>query len=235
MSPQRRVDPEWLDQLPPTDPGAMHTRRDLRRINALLRHPSIMAQALIAHAPPEGPRTLVDLGCGDGTFMLGLARRLASRWPNVSVTLLDRQDAVTSEAREGLAALRWKTEIVTADVFDFLETAGRSGLDVVTANLFLHHFTDDQLTQLFVRVSRSAQLFVSCDPRRTAWVREMSRLLWVIGCNRISIHDAVVSARAGFDGNELSALWPPGSAWRLHERTAQPFSHCFLARRTGAG
>jgi len=232
MIPARRLEPEWLDQLPATDPGAMHTRRDLRRINALLRHPAIMTQALIRHAPPAGPRTLLDLGCGDGAFMLGLARRLASRWPNVSVMLLDRQDIVKNEIREALMALTWKVETIAADVFDFLATE-QSRADIVTANLFLHQFTEEQLAGLFTRVARSTQLFVSCDPRRATWVREMSRLLWVIGCNRISIHDAVVSARAGFDGTELSVLWPAGREWRLHEHPAWPFTHCFLAQRTG--
>lgn len=234
MSLQRLVEPEWLDELPATDPDAVHTRRDIRRINALLRHTGIMARALIKHCPQDRPpRTLLDIGAGDGAFMLGLARRLASRWPNVTVILLDRHDIVKSETREAFAALQWKVETITSDVFDYLETAGHSGVDIITANLFLHHFTQEQLARLFTRVAQSARLFVSCDPRRTALVREMSRLLWVIGCNQLSIHDAVVSARAGFDGQELSALWPPGHDWQLHEHAALPFSHCFLARCTG--
>ena len=44
--------------------------------------------------------------------------------------------------------------------------------------------------------------------------------------------EAVVSARAGFRGKELSALWPTEGHWELHEQAVGLFSHCFVARRT---
>jgi hypothetical protein len=56
-------------------------------------------------------------------------------------------------------------------------------------------------------------------------------LLWAIGCNAVTRHDATVSVRAGFSGNELSALWPADSGWQLTERRAGFFSHVFVARR----
>ena len=36
----RRVEPELLDQLPPTSQRAMESRRDLRRVNWWMRKPS---------------------------------------------------------------------------------------------------------------------------------------------------------------------------------------------------
>jgi hypothetical protein len=42
----------------------------------------------------------------------------------------------------------------------------------------------------------------------------------------------VLSVRAGFSGNELSALWPADGGWQLTERRAGHFSHLFIARRT---
>jgi hypothetical protein len=56
-------------------------------------------------------------------------------------------------------------------------------------------------------------------------------LLGVIGCNRVTRHDAKISVRAGFAENELSALWPLDQGWRLRERQAGLFSHCFVAQR----
>lgn len=231
MSLPRIVEPELLDQLPADDPRAVRSRHDLKLINALLFHTRMMARGLIRHCGDDRPRTLVDLGSGDGTFILGVARRLASRWPNVSVTLLDRQDIVSGDTRAAFAALGWKVETVMADLFDFLEGIGPADADIITANLFLHHFTPQQLARLLARAAQAARLFVACEPRRTSWVRESSRLLWALGCNDVSVHDAVASARAGFTGKELSALWPTGENWELHERAAGPFGHCFVARR----
>ena len=71
---------------------------------------------------------------------------------------------------------------------------------------------------------------VACEPRRSKFVVEASRLLWAVGCNDVSVHDAVVSARAGFNDKELSTLWPHDPQWQTHEQTAGLFSHRFIAR-----
>jgi hypothetical protein len=231
MTLARRLDPEWLDQLPASDPRAIRSRRDLRRINALMGNARCIASALEKYAAGRTPRTIVDLGCGDGSFTLQVARRLARRWPNVKVILQDRQNIVSQTTRDGFASLKWQAEPVSADVFEFLAITPPESVDIITGNLFLHHFTDEQLTRLFEHASRLAWLFVACEPRRAKLVVELSRILWAIGCNDVSIHDAIASARAGFGGRELSALWPSRDQWQLGEWTATLFSHGFAARR----
>jgi hypothetical protein len=228
MSLPRRLEPEWLDHLPAEDPRAMRSRRDLTRVNRFMGNAGRMAAALARHAP-SAPRTIVDLGSGDGQFMLQVAQRLAPRWSDVTVVLLDQQNIVSQATRAGFAALRWRAEPTSADVFEFLAQARAT--DVVTANLFLHHFVDEQLTRLFAQVARMAALMVACEPRRSKLVVEASRLLWLAGCNDVSVHDAVVSARAGFSGRELSALWPRDAQWQLQEHAVGLFSHRFIARR----
>jgi hypothetical protein len=59
-----------------------------------------------------------------------------------------------------------------------------------------------------------------------------SRLLWAIGYNDVTRHDAVASVCAGFSGRELSALWPDKQNWRLTEQRTGAFSHLFIARET---
>lgn len=77
---QRCIEPELLDHLPASDPGAIRSRRDLVRVNLLMGHAAIMARSLLCGA--GRPRVLIDIGAGDGTFMLRVARRLAPRWPD---------------------------------------------------------------------------------------------------------------------------------------------------------
>jgi hypothetical protein len=234
MAAPRRVEPEWLDLLPADDPRARASRRDLSRVNTWMLQAGIMARSLIEHGGPTAPRALVDLGAGDGTFMLSVARRLAPRWPNVRVILLDRQSIVSPSTQAEFAALRWRCESIAMDVFDFFEQANPPAADVATANLFLHHFEQDQLARLLALVARSARLFVACEPRRGAFALLGSRRLWAIGANDVTRHDALASVRAGFDAAELSALWPEPAQWELHERAAGPFSHQFVARRRSA-
>jgi protein-L-isoaspartate O-methyltransferase len=231
MAAARRVQREWLDELPAADPRAIRSRRDLARINMWMLQPGIMARALARHAGGT-PRTILDLGSGDGTFMLRVASKLAPRWSNVTVILLDQQNIVSQATRNGFREFGWNVETVTADLFGGLKDGRLGDIDIVTANLVLHHFPEPQLSQLLTQVASMAPLFVACETRRAPLALLASRLIWFIGCNDVTRHDAVRSVEAGFDGNELSAAWPSATGWELHEHTARLFTHCFVARRT---
>ena len=230
---QRRVDPELLDQLPVEDPRATGSRHDLRRINAVMMQPRIVARALARHCK-TAPRTIIDLGSGDGTFMLKVARQFSPRWRDVTVTLLDRHDIVSRETRDHFTDLHWRAEPLAADVFDFLELMPHADIDAVIANLFLHHFEDWQLERLLKQAVRRAPLLVACEPRRGRLPLLLSAMTWAIGANEVTRHDVVASVRAGFRGQELSALWPEPDRWLLHEWAASPLSHCFVAVRKAA-
>jgi hypothetical protein len=231
----RRIEPELLDQLPANDERAIRSRRDLRRVNTLMGNTGVIASALLEACAGQPPRQLVDLGAGDGTFMLGLARRLAPAWPNVNVTLVDRQEIVKAETLREFGALSWSARTVAADVFDWLERAREARYDLVTANLFLHHFADAALTRLLELVSGRTHCFAACEPRRYPAALWASRWLWLLGCNQVTRHDAVTSVRAGFARCELSALWPGDGSWFLRDEAVGLFSHRFVAQRLNGG
>jgi hypothetical protein len=205
MAPSSRsVEKEWLDQLPAQDPRAVRSRADLRRVNALMGNARLIARHL------GEARRIADLGGGDGSLMRSVERKLKRK---LEVTIVDRV--------AGLEAL------------EFLAAPGRP-LDAIVANLFLHHLTEPELRRLFALAADRAPMFIACEPRRSRLALAGSRLVWSIGANHVTRHDAVVSVRAGFTGEELSALWPPAPGWTLSERSALPFSHLFTARRHAA-
>lgn len=225
----RSVEPELADHIPGDDPRALRFRRDLSRLNALTMTDRVMARTLLKHWGRVAPREIVDLGAGDGTFMLLVAQRLAPRWRDVTVKLVDQQDIVSAHVRNGFAALHWNIETVAVDVFEFLET--QSNVDIVTANGFLHHFTAERLTRLFGLAADRAKLIVAGEPRRTHFAREVSRFVWLLGCGEVIRHDVLASIRAGFVEKEISASWPTRDGWVIEERDAGPFWHTFAAKR----
>jgi hypothetical protein len=226
----RRLTPELLDALPAMDRRAIGSRRDLVRLNRIMRHDAIMAGVLRAGANTP-PRTMLELGAGDGTLMLRVARRLAPTWPRVAVTLLDRQDLMTDATRAAFADLGWRVKTIQADVFDMLTAASSDVYDAIAANLFLHHFEGAALRSLLAAAARRTPLFAAAEPRRAALALAGSRMIWALGCNDVSRHDARVSVEAGFKDRELSDAWPNGKAWSLEERRVGPFTHVFSARR----
>jgi hypothetical protein len=232
MSLSRCVQPETLDHLAENDPRAMRSRADLRRLNRVMGTRSIMLRAL-RHTVT--PRCIVELGAGDGTLMLGLARKLADHWPQVHLTLLDRQSLVEPGTIGAFHALGWHLELVKMDVLDWIRRPVSEPWDLVLANLFLHHFDDVQLAQLLPALADRSDALFACEPRRAWPALAGSRLVGLIGANAVTREDAVLSVRAGFAGHEMTALWPADEGgWKLREYAAGLFSHCFLAvRRTG--
>jgi hypothetical protein len=231
----RQVQPEILDTLAPTDPRAIHSRRDLQRINAIMRHHAIMARKLEKHYSDSASKKITELGAGDGEFLLRVAQKLngppaSSRqfFCDVNATLLDLQPNVSVTTIKAFDELGWRASASVTDVFNWPRTYS----DIVVANLFLHHFVDAKLTELLHLISQRTGLFIALEPRRAAWPLFCSRLLWAIGCNDVTRHDAVVSVRAGFSGNELSTLWPDKNKWELTEHVIGAFSHLFIARKT---
>ena len=235
MTHERRVEPELLDSLGPEDPSAIRSRRDLRRVHLAMRSLSILKSTISSLALGSPPRRILELGAGDGSLMLRLARSFGLQWPNVQLTLLDRTDVVDSATREAYELLGWSVSLQCADVFAWAGEAPTVTYDLCVANLFLHHFSDASLGTLLTAVSRRSRAFVACEPRRNRFSRWSSRCVGLIGGNHVTREDAVKSVDAGFTGRELSERWPashPG--WSVREFSAFPFTHCFTAARARA-
>jgi hypothetical protein len=225
---KRLVQPEFLDTLPPDDPAALRSRQDLRRVNGWMGNPRILARALLAHQPGRSPGGLLEIGAGDGDFFRRVAQRLPVPPAGATVTLLDRQPCISAATVAALARRGWRADIVAADVFD---APARPEPAAILANLFLHHFEDDRLAALLLKISRTTRLFIAVEPHRFSRPEWCGHLLRLIGCSAVTRHDAAVSIRAGFLGGELSTLWPDPARWELTEHRAGGFSHLFVARR----
>ena len=227
----RILQPEWLDTLPVSDPEAARSRADLQRVNAWLGHRRILVRALQS-APTRDVRRIVELGTGDGTLALALATKLSVRWPKVELALVDQQRLVTPQTVAGFRRVGWEPRVVQTDVLAW--PAAAEPADLIFANLFLHHFETSALRRILHAAAARTSCFVALEPRRNWVARAACELLWLIGCNRVTRHDARLSVCAGFRGHELSALWPEACGWSLREQSAGLFSHLFVATRPPA-
>jgi len=224
----RAVAPEWLDELPPQDPRAVASRRDLRVLNLCMGNARKIRKILAGLSDAASPMCVAELGAGDGTVFLRVARSLGRPRAGAKVFLVDRHPSVSTRTRDALAETGWDVEIVAADVCDWLP--GQASLDALIANLFLHHFEPDALAKLLRLMSQNSRSIVACEPRRCATALAFGCLLRLIGCNEVTRHDAPVSVRAGFRAGEISSAWLD-TQWELREERAGLFSHLFVARK----
>lgn len=239
---RRIVGTETLDQLQPDDPAAMQSRRDLMRVHRVMGTRTILSRGWRVLVSPERAASalrVLELGAGDGTLLLRLAASLAPAWPRVQLSLLDRHDAVAPGTLAAFARLGWSVQVLVTDVQAWATAHQEPALglpdsrwDLITCTLFLHHFNDTGLGLLLAAAASRCDRFFACEPRRSPAALLASHLVGALAANAVTRGDAVLSVRAGFQGDELSALWmSSGGAWRVREGRAGPFCHCFSARR----
>jgi hypothetical protein len=178
----RKLTPELLDHLPHDDPGAIRSRRDLRRINRFMGN-----DAWISSMIPKRANHITEIGAGDGHLIFDLAQQR----PDAEITAYD----LAPRPKHLPHAVKW----IQGDLFS---QAPPTEGGTLIANLFLHHFTDTQLHELGEWM-RSFQTVIINEPLR-------ARLPMLLGkiaspfVHPITRHDMRVSIEAGFSPGELA-------------------------------
>jgi hypothetical protein len=197
---ERVVLPEQLDSLPFDDPGARANRRELRYFNHFLGTKAWFSRQLVPRLQP-GDRVL-EIGAGEGHVIDHLARKVRGRGEmQASWVALDAQPVFSGHA---------SIEFV---VDDLLRYDGYAEAAVVFGNMILHQFEAGHLGKLGQNWINHARLLVFQEPARSRVHHALCGLA-TLPMSRVSRHDASVSIRAGFRGEELPGLLGlSGSEW----------------------
>jgi len=212
----RRVDPEILDSLPSEDPEAIGSRRDLRWINGIMGNHRWLNARIRTQMKP-GWRVL-ELGAGEGILGSRLVRRGVVPPPQLAgIDLAPRPTG-------------WPVESTWIQGNVFAEALPPA--EIVVANLFLHHFSPEELAQLGRRLPSVCRYLACSEPARRALHIWQGRLLaMVAGLNRVTRHDMPVSIRAGFLRRELPE-WLGISDWKIRVTTTLFGAYRLEAHRT---
>lgn len=197
---RRVVVPEILDRLAFDDPRARRARRDLVRINALMGNLRWIRRTLQGKSETIGVGSrVVEAGAGDGRLAAALA---ADGWQVTAIDLMPRPvscpenvEWIQTDVREGLNAVEG---------------------DILVANLFWHHFQDEELASLAPSIERFRGVIAS-EPRRSPYSRWLGMTL-VPFVNEVTRHDLFVSVRAGFRHGDLPKQWDlRDDGWQMEE------------------
>ena len=180
-----------LDHAPPD--LARASLRDLARVNRFLGGYYVLGRLFSSIVKPADSFSVLDIGAASGDMGAAIRRR----YPRALVTSLDYKGDHLAQAADPK---------VVADAFRL--PFGPASFDFVFSSLFLHHFTNDQVVELFRsfhRLARRAVLAIDLDrgPLAYHFLPNTRRLF---GWHDITISDGQISVAAAFQKDELLAL-----------------------------
>ena len=140
-------------------------------------------------------------------------------FPNARVTSLDYKADHLSEAAEPKVA---------GDAFHL--PFRPASFDFVFSSLFLHHFTNEQVVDLFASfrtIARRAVLAIDLDRGPLAYYF-LPNTRWLFGWHDITINDGQISVGAAFKREELLTLAGRAGLGRARVRVHRPWSRLSL-------
>jgi methyltransferase family protein len=210
---QRFIVPEMLDHAPPD--VARASLRDLARINRYLGGYYVLGKLFQSVAKPGDRFSVLDIGAASGDMGAAIRRR----YPRAQVTSLDYKGDHLAQAADPK---------VVADAFRLPFRA--SSFDFVFSSLFLHHFTNDQVVELFRSfrgLARRAVLAIDLDRGPLAYYF-LPNTRWLFGWHDITISDGQISVAAALKQDELRTLAIRAGLDGARVRVHRPWSRLSL-------
>ncbi len=212
----RVIVPEMLDHAAPD--VARASLRDLARVNRYLGGYFVLKRLFAAVAQPAESFSVLDVGAASGDMGAAI-RRL---YPGARVTSLDYKIDHLAQAADPK---------LVADAFHL--PFRPASFDFVFSSLFLHHFTDPQVTNLlqnFRTLARRSVLAIDLERGPLAY-HFLPNTRWLFGWQDITIHDGQISVAAAMKKHELRALAERAGFNGARVRVHRPWSRLSLIAR----
>lgn len=202
----RSNEEELMDDLDCTGEVVNQTLRELDTINKWLggNHVTVngIKKLLKIHGSSTDMLTLVDLGCGSGDMLRRIALWARRQGIKVKLTGIDANPNIVAFARANTVGF---PEITYEPINIFGDEFRAMDFDIVTSTLFTHHFSSDELVDLFQQVTRRAKLGLVINDLHRHWfayysIKILTRLF---SKSEMVRNDAAVSVLRSFRKKEI--------------------------------
>lgn len=162
------------------------------------------AQAILKLNQQKRSNDLViaDLGCGGGDMLKLLATEFNKRNLKASFVGIDANFNIIEFAKKNSAQFS-EIKFEAADILS--DDFKKKRFDIVFATLFFHHFTSDQLVDIFKLLKEQSRLGIVINDLHRHWLAYYSIkfLTKFFSKSSMVIHDAPLSVLRGFSKKEL--------------------------------
>ncbi len=195
----RSAEDEIMDDLSYEGEILNQTLRELDTINRLLGGNHVTLNGIKKLIDPSLDKTwkIIDVGCGGGDIL-----KLIANWArksNIKVELqgVDANPNVIKYAEEncsGYSEISFRADNIFSDEFKKMDC------DILTATLFLHHFDDQELSQLFTQFQKQAKIGIVVNDLHRHWLayRSINLLTGLFSKSSMVKNDAGISVLRSF-------------------------------------
>lgn len=196
-----------MDDLECSGPVLEQTLRELKTINRWLGGNQVTTHGL-SQLIRENPRSnyqITDIGCGGGDMIRVMHSWAKKHQIPAKFTGIDANGNIIDLARvrqKDLSDVEWQVQNVFEPAFSEEKT------DIVTCTLFTHHFTDQQLIDLFGAIRKKARLgMVINDLHRHPFAYHSIKLLTKLFSRSPMVqHDAALSVLRSFSRQDWEKI-----------------------------
>ncbi|MEP1095671.1 MAG: methyltransferase domain-containing protein [Cyclobacteriaceae bacterium] len=202
MLEERSEEVEIMDDLEISGEVVFQTLRELNTINKYLGGNRISVSAFQKIAQNKEAIVLADLGCGGGDIMMEMAKWCKKKGINGSFLGVDANPHIVQFARKNTSEF---PEIRFKAVNIFGDELKKEKPDLIHCCLFTHHFSGDELVQLFRQFKDQARIGVIINDlqRHPIAYWSIKILTRLFSKSTMVRNDAAVSVARGFKKNEL--------------------------------
>ncbi|MBX2965034.1 MAG: methyltransferase domain-containing protein [Cyclobacteriaceae bacterium] len=204
----RSVAPEIMDDLLCSGEVVHQTLRELDVINHWLGGNSVTInglEVLLRNRPAVKSLHIADMGCGSGEMLKLINNKFKEAYPGIQLTGIDANPNIIAYAEShcnDYHNIRFKAE----NIFD--SSFQKESYDIVIATLFLHHFSHEQLVEIFRSLKKQATIgIVVNDLHRHPLAYYSIKLLTQLFSRSAMVkYDAPLSVLRGFRKREIRQI-----------------------------
>lgn len=192
----RSAELEIMDDLDCHGEVVDQTLRELEIINRLLGGDKVTLDGINRLIKKDRSYTIADIGCGGGD----LAMKIGKQNNNVKVVGIDANPNIVAFAKRQYPGIEFHTLDVFSDEFRKKE------YDIITATLFVHHFSDEQLIELFRSFNARVGVVINDIHRHSLSYYSIKFLTKLFSKSAMVKFDAPLSVRRAFKRKELVTI-----------------------------